>query len=479
MKRCFLFAIPIVFLLVTLPSSAPKKHVDITLRGPWILYVDSSKSFANWSVLIAMAPGVHDPTNPWAHQAPTVSNGEAYVLDDPNESYPPTSSQIYCLIFDTTCARQGVNVLDPDDYPAPNPVEAFISGGQTSWDWATASRQYYAPTLILSVPDSYSANTAWPMRFGPKFDAQGKGYKYDMSYSTGVVLHYTNGPTWFGLKGCPNGITTPTPTPNPTVKNCTNALSIGHTTLANTGALQIEMGAPATNWSCDPHVRRVYPQMLRLIGAPGTGPNADWAVIDPAHYSNDDGSGVYDVYPSGYTSPRPNANNPVRSVYCLEHDSQGQYNDSRWGGPSEGNPEKEHTEPKCKGANNSVDPWIGCVQQIVAALNGADLDKLCEAESNHEIKADCERKREVLLEIRADGTDLRFPRVSQLRRLDDNMTFLGQLKTDTREKKQPADLSLPTVLLNVLEVLPNSLPIDPYSKTHGDCGAPVIHLANK
>lgn len=452
-------ALLVILLSVALPTFAQKNHVDISLRGPWILYVDSSKSFADWPVLIAMAPGV-DPSSMWAHQIPTISNGVAYVLGDLNQIYPPSDSQIYCLTFDSKCARQGASSLDSDDYPKPSPVLAHIPKGQKHWDWVTASRQYYSPTLVLPVPDSYSADTAWPMRFGPAFDAQGKGYKYDSSYSTGVVLHYTSGPTSFDLNSCPNG----KPTPNPNIGNCTKPVSIKHTHLTNTGTLHIDMKAPDTDWSCDPHVRRVYPAMLKLIGG-SAGPAADWAVIDPAHDLDDNGSGVYDSYLSGYASPQPDPNNSIKSEYCLEHDSQGQYNDTRWVAPSGDDTKKEHTEARCNGAAESINPWIGCVQQIVKAIP-AELDLSTE-------------EGRLLNEIRSNGSDLSFPRLSQLRRLDDNMAFLGQLKTELDAKKLPADRILPTWLKTIFDILPKILPTDPYTKTHGDCGAPVMYLTDK
>ncbi|HEY6767604.1 MAG TPA: hypothetical protein VI386_22845 [Candidatus Sulfotelmatobacter sp.] len=481
MKSRLSFAVLVALLSVTLPCFAAKNHVDISLRGPWILYVDSSKSFADWPVLIAMAPAVDNGM--YAHQPPTVSNGDAYVLGDPNQPYQPTDSQVYCLTFDGKCARKGESSLDSDDYPAPNPVPGYIPKGQKRWDWVTASRLYYAPTLILPVPDSYGADTAWPMRFAPEFDksggrSDGGRYKVKGTYSTGVVLRYTEGPAWFDLNRCPNG------NPKLRIGDCAQASVSQHTHLANTGTLHIEMKAPDTNWSCDPHVRYVYPQMLNLIGTPDTspGPNVTFAYIDPAHDIDKTGNAVYDEYPSGYTPQdptKPDQNGhreSVASEFCLEHDSQGGYVDMRWDPPSDdektvsraGHHNDGEQTTKCKGAKDNVDPWIGCVQVLVQDIPETLPLGLTAAEVD------------VLREIKVQGSDLSFPRISQLRRLDDNIAFLGQLKSELDTQKSRADQTLPILLQQLFELFPQILRAkDSYTKTHGDCGAPVIHLTDK
>jgi len=471
MKNRVSFAVLLVLIAVSLPSAAQKNTVDISLRGPWILYVDSS-SFANYPVLIAMAPGV-DPNSKWAHQPPTIGNGEAYSVSDPTQGYPPTDSQIYCLIFGSTCARRGASTLNPDvNYPKSSEVEAYVPGGQTSWQWVTASRNYHAPTLILPVPDSYGVDTVWPMRFGPAFQAQGNGYDHYDTYGTGVVLHYFTGPASFDLARCPSG-----PKPMPSIANCTIATNTEHTNLINTGALHIEMAAPAANWSCDPHVRMIYPELLNLLGTPaGPKDKRDWVVIDPAHDLGQGQQGIYDQFEDGHQTPDPKLG-LVQSEYCLEHDSQGGYINDRWVSSS-GSTQKMDTPKPCDHAPANVDPWIGCVQQLVKAIPpNPDLGNIRDKTKREVLGT-------VLHEIRTDGSDsaLRFPRLSQLRRLDDNIAFLGpflgQLLEDTK-KRSPADQGsgvlqvLQTIFTFLSEIEPFQ---DQYTKTHGDCAAPVIHL---
>jgi hypothetical protein len=470
MKSHLSFAVLVVLLALSLPTAAQKKHVDISLRGPWIVYVDSSKSFADWPVLIAMAPAADDSM--YGHQPPTVSNGDAYVLGDPNQPYQPTDSQIYCLTFDGKCARKGKSSLDFDDYPTPRPVPAHIPKGQTRWDWVTPSRQRYAPTLILPVPDNYSADTAWPMRFAPAFDkfggrSDGGIYKVKGTYSTGVVLRYTKGPAWFDLNRCPNG--------NPKLRlgDCAQASVSQHTHLANTGTLHIEMKAPDTNWSCDPHVRYIYPQMLNLIGTPNTspGPNVPFAYIDPAHDIDKTGNAVYDEYPSGYipqdpTKPDQNGHRQsVASEFCLEHDSQGGYVDTRWVKSSGRDKQEEHPTGECDGTK-----WIGCVQSLIELIGQLSSEDV----KNYELDS------HNLDEIKKEASDLTFPRLSQLRRLDDDIAFLGQETKDKRAPEALQALSSASSLkpfLNIVVELTESK--DPYTKTHGDCGAPMMQLTDK
>src|SRR5581483_6271443 len=97
-----------------------------------------------------------------------------------------------------------------------------------------------------------------------------------MLHSTGFVLHYTTGPTTLGLLGCPNV----EPSSAGTYACNDSTIKIDHVTLYNkTGTLQIEMKAPDNNWSCDPHVRSIYPMMLDLVDP--TAHQSGYAYIDP------------------------------------------------------------------------------------------------------------------------------------------------------------------------------------------------------
>ena len=319
-------AIIVTYFLALSCSAAPalgkKNQFDVSLQGPWILYVDHS--FAKWPVLIAMAPTV-DHHEQWAHHDVQVTTGDGYIFEDYSQysaGHPAQStsysSHIYCLTLDDVCARRGSSSLQFDDHPSNvTPVQVSLPSGQRAWDWATASQKNPTLTFILPMPDSYSTDGSWHMRFLNHFDVNGINYGPDELHSIGVQLHYKNGPAEFNLLVCES--------PQPTVKNCSKRATgpSGHTRLANSGTLRIQMKAPETDWACDPHVRRVYPKMLDLVGQEA---NQKIKVIDPAHGVKDDGKGLYD------DDNPPNVSKaalavPSCSDRCLEHDSQGGYND--------------------------------------------------------------------------------------------------------------------------------------------------------
>jgi hypothetical protein len=475
------FSILAVLLLLTLPSIA-QGPLDLTIRGPWIIYVDGSHKYFKNTVLIAMAPSTHHPKNmKWPHMPPTVSNGEGYVLDDGDTNFPAANSQIYCLLFNTTCARSGPDALVSDSHPSPSVIAAFGPAGQNGepgWKWFDISRNNSALTLILPMPDSFSSDTAWPMRFGAAFDPQGRGYAYNDWYSTGLILHYEIGPSGFGLIGCPNGSNGQTPS----VSNCNIALGFDHTNLINkTGALRIEMKAPDNNWSCDPHVRSIYPRMLDLLPVvPGR--NADQKVIDPAHdFNANDNSGVFDQFTGIYTSPPANPNVPVPSEVCLEHDSQGGYDDTRWIDippipvpvvpmPNGG------ADPTC----DEKDPYLVCVDKILAVINEnrSPIEALCD-NADAKDKTTCEAERKVLLEMLSYGKRIAFPRISQLQRLDDDLTFLVALKAQHPAPGKAHATKALSGLSAILGVVPSTAPANPYDKTHGDCNAPLVSLSDQ
>lgn len=483
-------------LLLGLPSLA-QSSLDITVRGPWIFYADTSKRIFDRPVLVLMAPAPHHPKNhSWPHMPPVISNGEGYVLDD-GDSWPPKKSQIFCLLFDGKCAMQAGAFAD-GAHPLINPLSFSVSG----WKWVSVSRDYFAPTLILPLPDSLSADNAWPMRFAKSFDVAGKQYRYDMLHSTGVVFHYTAGPTVLGLLGCPN-----IEPSSPGTYACNDStIKIDHVTLYNkTGTLQIEMKAPDNNWSCDPHVRSIYPMMLDLVDP--TAHQSDYSYIDPAYDFNQDGTGHYDEIPQGHAPPPANTGVRVSSLFCLEHDSQGGYVDTRWtGGGSYDKTVRPHPKVQTRqplnlrraeddGKCQERDTWADCLRKVVDGIRAPELqatiNQLCDQiiEMDKQDKSACEGQREVLQEmplVYGSDSTLAFPRLSQLRRLDDDLAFvigLKRLSESVGEKSKIHALTTVQVqilkkLQPVLDIAPEEKSVDPYGKTHGDCAAPVIHIAN-
>jgi hypothetical protein len=272
-----------------------RNRLDVTLEGPWILYQDTQfdDNGAKVPVLIAIAPDLGAVTGADDHvhyHVPQITTGDGYFI---------LRNDIYCITFDDKCAPKGPAHLDPDGYPMGMPLLAVKfkspTSGQAFWDWPSASKGGIA--LILPMPNSYSIAGTWFMRFAPKFDNHGNGYRdVDGSrHGIGVQLHYTNGPAKFNLLSCVG---------RPTVANCKqpasavpNTTDTPHTQLENTGTLRIVMKAPY-NDSCDPHVRDAYPRMLRLLDPTPlrTNNNANQSIgyIEPALNADAQGNPRYE-----------------------------------------------------------------------------------------------------------------------------------------------------------------------------------------
>jgi hypothetical protein len=402
-----------------------------------------------------MAPAVDHP-HPWAHQDVDVSTGDAYLLTDP--THQGSSVTIYCLTFDSICAPKGERSLKFHDYPHDvQLLHANLPDGQLNWNWPAASHRNDNPTLVLPMPDSYSSDGVWHMRFSNHFDATGKAYRNDELHSIGVQLHYRTGPKEFNLLVCD--------AQQPSVTNCVRPANVhGHTRLTNSGTLRIEMKAPETDWACDPHVRRIYPKMLELVGTPSSspGPNAKIAYIDPAHGTSEDGSGVYDKVPVGYSINMPQPDKPNQSPYCLEHDSQGNYNDD----PPRG----------IRSASGAPDlAWFTDVHEFVARIKAAPgLDSTLKREYYFD-------------EIEAAAGDLSFPRVSQLRRIEALVALSdARLQADLLNAKAPNAVGASAFQgrLEVIPVLESLLGLEatilegngPPTKSGGDCLAAVMQV---
>ena len=288
-------------------SFAQQERFDITLEGPWILYVDNT--FTKWPVLVAIAPNTESVAN-WAHDPILVSSGDGYFLYDYTKAQGQQAN-FYCLMLDDVCAPQGTTILKFRDYPdGVGLLSVRKPSGQTSWKWSDAVQRQNATALILPMPDSYSSDGVWPMRFAEKFDINHSGYGGNELHGIGVQLHYTSGPDAFDLDSCPSG----------SLQNCSPVVSgaptvQGHTYLPNTGTLRITMRAPHTESACDPHVRRIFPKMLDIVSQAA---NSKRSVIDPAHRVKDDGSGSYDedFASEGYTEPNGTP------YSCLRRDGQ-------------------------------------------------------------------------------------------------------------------------------------------------------------
>jgi hypothetical protein len=266
-----------------------KNRLDIILEGPWIIYSgqlqQNSTSSVSIPVVIALAPGVGKVKEDHRHfHVPFLSTGDGY---------PIKRNGVYCLMFDSKCAPASSSPrLTLGDYPTtvqPLQVKYKSSGSSGSgWDWISAySYGDYVTVLILPMPDSYSTDGVWNMRFGKNW----KDYDpKDNRISIGVQFHYNTGPGNFSLADCSASIS---------IDGCNSSLQSG-TQLNNYGTLSITMKSPDNDDPCDPHVRAVYPQMLKLLDDTDltveSNPNVNKAIayINPATAINNTGSGEYD-----------------------------------------------------------------------------------------------------------------------------------------------------------------------------------------
>ena len=253
----------LIFSAAPTPASAQIRF-DITLEGPWILYVDKTLAPDKHPLLIAISPGgVSKKNDPTFFHILTVTSGDGYQV---------TAPRIYCLTFGSACGPVGESTaINYGTYPhtvTPLPVAA-----KSGWDWISKwDSPLYATAFILPMPKYFSTNGAWPMRFGTTYDSSGTGYNQREVHSIGVQLHYEseNGAGYFDLLDC---------TPPNKFGSCPSATTVvGNTHLDNTGTLTIAMKSPDVDDPCDPHVRRAYPKTLALLDAT----NSTHAVIDPA-----------------------------------------------------------------------------------------------------------------------------------------------------------------------------------------------------
>jgi hypothetical protein len=263
-----------------------KKRLDITLEGPWILYVEPQFEHDGHkvSVLIAIAPTLAtadtDQMDMNHHHLPQLSTGDGYYITKPD---------IFCLTFDTVCARKGPRTLTTDHYPVSSILKVpFHADGDHSarWDWVKVGRAGNT-VLILPMPDSYSNDGVFPMQFAKKWDPNGVGYSQEQGeyHSIGLHLHYHDGPTTIDLAECD-------PNNPPSTENCRNNPSDPIRQLTNSGTLRIQMRAPDTEDACDFHVRYAYKYIFQLIKNDFDG---DYAVIEPAVWHKETKSYQYDV----------------------------------------------------------------------------------------------------------------------------------------------------------------------------------------
>jgi len=422
-------------------------RLDIALEGPFILYVDHT--FAKWPVLILVAPDVGDNDKDDTFHVLQVNSGDGYYFD----SKEAGTNRIYCLAFDGTCARQGAKSLRFHDYSDNiRPLPVNLGKGEKAWDWVTASRKNSAFALVLPMPDSYSNDGVWHMRFGAKFDQDGSSYNPTKGErSIGVQLHYNDGPHEFNLLHCNDQ-------KQPSTDNCMEQGTVMppkvyHTHISNTGTLRILMRAPNNNDNaCDPHVRHIYPRMMDLIDKPA---NPTIAVIDPAHDTDDNGDGMYD--PPLERLEKKSDSGTSGQDRCLDNDDQ--------------NPNKAtHTVLNAGNMENSS--WTNQLKSIAGFSANPDLSKV--------------RDQVLLPEINAEYSKLKvsspFLRISQVRWLQE-LVNVSKDRTEglllgIKDSAANQDTNATIKALQSLEDDEEKYLAAPPTKSGNDCKAPIMMVGS-
>jgi hypothetical protein len=369
-----------------------QNRVDITLEGPWILFQDPSFKLTNDAtsktvpVLIAMVPDVTDNNDDEAFHSMAIVAGDGFFVEKPN---------VYCITFDLKCAQNIVasqkKLLSQDGYAQPIPLSVHAG---TGW-WSMYQKAYKnggkVTAFILPMPDSYSNDGVYQMRFAPKFDVDGNGYDTKVKASIGVQLHYRKGPTSFDLVSCT--------LPTATSCNAPAALKVDHTKLKNTGTLRIMMRAPAINNACDNHVRKAHPKLIKLLDSDK---NSNLAFIDPARYIDAHDNAHYDeIY--GWSCLK---NDPQ------QHDDQG----NRTSVSSLG------SEPM-SGTNHSLATQLGA---IVSDFNNLPLSAYHGLTDDDKKSLKLEAVNAVNDPEKFEPLDPDFPRISQVTRIQDLLRISEQ-----------------------------------------------------
>ena len=313
-RSCVAICLLALLLCGSCVAFAQTYHLDIALEGPWILYEEQhlkDKNQQDVAVLIAIAPsgataasvGHRDKIH---HHTPQMSTGDGYYIPAPG---------VYCLKFDDECGPAGAtSLISGPGYPQGQLLKMAYhdpANATTSWPWQTKGSGQIV--LILPMPDFYSNDGVWPMRFRTKHNSINDPYTEGLN-SIGVLLHYSKGPNSVRLFICdPN---------QPAVANCSTPATDpkgNKVVVTNTGTLRLQMRAPDTTDTCDHHVRFSYHEMFKIVGNPY---NKEYSYIEPAQGMKPDGvTGTFET---------------STSHKCFDHDDQNASNDSDAGAAQNG-----------------------------------------------------------------------------------------------------------------------------------------------
>jgi hypothetical protein len=291
---------------VSISAWADSSNLDITVDGPWIVYTKAvfhNKDGNDAPVIVLMAPSAAADTMKWPHLPPTLNEGDGYRID---------AGVIYCLGFDGKCAplRTGA-AFKPIGYPVGELLAVAVP---QNWLWYKDGYKNYGTYLVLPMPDSYSNDGVWYMRFGSDFSADGSTYTNVPTAppSIGIQLHYKSAAQKLSLFRCVHhgGVQ---PSYDDCDKNNDKTADLG-----NTGTVHITMKNTNFDKACDPHVREAYPMMLYMLdgrpleGAGSLNVNKNIAYVDPAIDSSPVGIAKYDDNADGGPKCRDGNNDPQK-----------------------------------------------------------------------------------------------------------------------------------------------------------------------
>ncbi len=231
--------------------------LNIDVEGPWIYYVDDQfkgQGGQPQSALIAMAPHVDN-------HVVTFSTGDGFVIDEPG---------VYCVGFDELCAP------GHSGSKASFPGKLLRVKAPSGWSWYV-NLDKNAIYLILPIPDAYSNDGVYRVKFASKF-GKPQNYGPEKKHSIGLLLNYANRPDTINLSNkC-------------TLANADPCPFDGHfQDQENSGTLRISMKAPDdAHDHCDAHVRHAYHKMVLAIHSGslqnGVNVNQDHGYIDLPDY---------------------------------------------------------------------------------------------------------------------------------------------------------------------------------------------------
>jgi hypothetical protein len=400
-----------------------KNRLDITLEGPWILFQDTQfdNNGEKIPVLIAIAP-INATTDQLAsndyihHHSPQLSTGDGFYL---SKAYL-NEAHIYCLAFNDRCAPKGSQALSRDPYyPSSRLLTLSQARGSGTWDWINASKKQAA--LILPMPDSYSNDGVWNVRFSSNGDEP---------HSIGLHLHYAHGPNTFVLQSCDDN-------QRPSVSACKKPVADA---LTNNGTLRIQMRAPDNEDVCDWHVRNAWEETVKILG-PSFGD--DHAHIEPAQKLNPDGTGVYGIVPC--TKSDPHSHYPYDELA--------------------NSPGALHVQPQ----QSEVQYSNQLLTDVFLHNFDASIQTIIE-----QAKLQTSPERTALEALKSETTSLnpRFPRISQMRLISglvrDSSDLIDRLEGQFGNNR---------VLLDAIKDVKEkgkSIRDNPDTKNGADCRAPVV-----